>query len=123
MGAVYSFRDVLTFALDIDLNRIHYDTLRGYRAQNICGGVEFTPLPKEMPVSVALRVGAFKNMVESDYSPLMTLGLGGKFWKFSVDAGGRVSWFDKISIESGENKADVFERASFGVTAAFATEF
>lgn len=122
IGAMYSLFDFISFAMDVDLNKISYDTLQGYKAQTIGGGIEVTPLPKISPVGLALRIGAFKNMA-SDLEPVMTMGLGLRFWKITLDFGGKVSWFEKVTIESDPNDVDVYENVAFSLNLGFVTEF
>jgi hypothetical protein len=121
-GVSWQISDILSVAFDADLNPIHYDTIK-YKAQTIAGGVEFAVLPKPSVVELLLRAGAFKNVADENQDAIITTGLGVKFWKFAIDAGGQVSWFKKVTIRSGSNEVDVFERAGFGVNVIFATDF
>lgn len=121
-GLSWQVSEILTVAFDADLNPIHYDTIK-YKAQTIAGGIELAVLPKPSPVELMLRLGAFKNVADENQDAIITTGLGVKFWKFAIDAGGQVSWFKKVTIRSGDNEVDVFERAGFGVNIVFATDF
>lgn len=122
LGLSYTFLNMFTVAADADLNRVNYDTVRGYKAQAIGGGIEFSPLPPEVPVSFVLRVGGFKNVADSNQDAVLTTGLGIKFWKFAVNAGGQVAWFKTVTIRAGDNDIDVYERAGFSVNFVFATD-
>lgn len=122
-GASYTFADMVTLAMDADLNRIPYDTLNDYEVQTLGGGVEVAPLSTDFPVALMLRAGAFKNLAESDQDIVLTTGLGVKFWKFMLNAGGHVSWFKTVTVRSGDNDFEVFEHAGFSVNFIFDTTF
>lgn len=121
-GASYSYEDYITIAVDIDLNRIHYDTVQGYRARNIGGGFQFSPVSKQFPFGVLLRFGALKNLEDEQQDGLFTSGLSFQYWKLSLDINGAVS-FARVQIQSGEDEIKTQERASFSVALTFQTNF
>jgi hypothetical protein len=121
-GISYSYEDYVTVAMDVDLNRAHYDTVRNYRSRMVGGGLEFTPVSKKFPLGVLLRMGAMKNIEDEKQDGLATAGFSLKYWKISLDANGTIS-FGKVQIQTGADALEIQERASYTVGLTFLTTF
>lgn len=48
---------------------------------------------------IALRLGTFKNLAESDYGWVLTGGVGLNLWALSVDLGGAISIDDTVNYD------------------------
>lgn len=84
MGMAYRFPfDILTFAMDIDLNS-NRSLIPGYEEQYVGGGLDFRPVSW-----FSLRGGLMKNMKDSNEGTVLTAGLGfGTKW-FQLDVAGQ----------------------------------
>jgi hypothetical protein len=80
-GVAVTLLSWLTIAADLDLTE-NETALEGYRSRNLGGGVELHPF-----AWLKLRGGAYKNLAESDISPVLTAGLtlGIPWVTFDVD--------------------------------------
>lgn len=88
--------ETLTISADIDLTE-NETTFPGYKSRNLGGGIEWDILK-----FLALRVGAYKNLAESDIDVVYTAGLGLNLWLLRLDVSGAFSsskgTYDKKSI-------------------------
>lgn len=77
--------ETLTLAADIDLTE--NETMRpDYKSRNLSVGLEWDILK-----FLALRVGAYKNLAESDISHVYTAGLGLNLWLLRLDVSAAMS--------------------------------
>lgn len=95
-GVAYKPFDFMTLAADIDFTRNDTTISDDYKSQNIGGGLELN-LFKIMQ----LRVGAYKNIAESDIGLVYTAGIGLNFWLINFDIG--------AAYASKSNKVDDYD--------------
>ena len=76
-----------TFTIEVDYDLTKNETaLTDYKTQNLSAGLEWDILR-----SLALRVGAYKNMAESDTGVVYTAGLGLNLWAVRLDVAAAAS--------------------------------
>lgn len=88
---------VKRFMLASDYELLETGTLlNGYDIQRLSFGTELDL------TLVALRLGTYKNMAESDYGWVLTGGVGFNLWALSVDVGAAISINDTVEYEGTE---------------------
>ncbi|MDQ6992504.1 MAG: conjugal transfer protein TraF [Mariprofundus sp.] len=85
IGAAYMPWDTVTVEVAGDLTS-NETSLAGYNTQFVNLGLEW-----DMFKVLALRVGAYKNMAESDIGTVLTAGLGINLWAARLDIGAAMS--------------------------------
>jgi hypothetical protein len=81
-GVCYKPVSFLILAADCDLTENDTTISGSYKSQNVSLGAELNLIE-----FLRLRVGAYKNMAESDIGWVYTAGFGLNFWLFNLDAG------------------------------------
>ncbi len=81
-GVCYKPISFLILAADCDLTKNDTTISGSYKSRNIALGAELNLIE-----FLRLRVGAYKNIAESDIGWVYTAGLGLNFWLFNLDAG------------------------------------
>lgn len=84
-GVAFIPLETLTIEADIDLTE-NKTILPGYDTQNVSAGLEWDAFR-----FLALRVGAYKNLAESDIGWVYTAGLGINLWAVRLDVAGAMS--------------------------------
>ncbi|MCA8919847.1 MAG: conjugal transfer protein TraF [Planctomycetes bacterium] len=91
-GASYTFFHgvglPLTIAVEGELNRISSDILPNYHSQFVRGAVTFEP--QFGGFGFGVRLGAFKNIADSEQAVTLTTGLGLRLWFFHLDVAGQL---------------------------------
>jgi len=85
LGVSYIPWDTVTVELDADLTR-NASSLSNYNTQYVNAGLEW-----DIFKAVALRVGAYQNIVQSDIGLVYTAGLGVNLWAARLDIGAAMS--------------------------------
>ena len=97
VAAGVAFIPLETLTLEVDYDLTENDTLlSNYATQNLSFGIEWDAFH-----FLALRAGAYKNMVQSDIGVVYTAGLGLNFWVMRLDIGGAYS--DETARYDGKN--------------------
>lgn len=87
VAAGVAFIPLETLTLEVDYDLTKNDTLlSNYATQNLSVGLEWNAFH-----FLAMRAGAYKNMVQSDIGVVYTAGLGLNFWAVRLDIGGAYS--------------------------------
>ncbi|MFH1672431.1 MAG: conjugal transfer protein TraF [Pseudomonadota bacterium] len=81
-GVCYKPVSFLILAADCDLTKNDTTISGSYKSQNVSLGAELNLIE-----FLRLRVGAYKNIAESDIGWVYTAGFGLNFWLFNLDAG------------------------------------
>jgi hypothetical protein len=101
-GVAVNVLPIWIVASDIDLTENETENLEGYRSRLLSFGTEF-----QLPVwklGLALRGGTYLNVAPGQtHDPVITAGLGLKFWHLQLDLAGGVSTSRERIEASGRN--------------------
>jgi len=106
-------------AADFDVMENSSDILTNFKSQEVGFGTEVMFLDM-----IAVRVGAYQNMAESDSDPIITAGLGLQLWKLEIDLSAEIST-DTAALESdnGDDEEEVPTLLGFGGQVQFNWNF
>lgn len=102
----------LTFALDVDLNKVSSDIMPNYNTQFVRAGVTFEPQFGFFGFGV--RVGALKNVADADQALTMTAGFGLRLFFFRLDFAGQLA-VDTQNFGTSLDFDPLPQRAAFSV--------
>ncbi len=100
--------ETLTLALDLDLTS-NETTINDYKTQYVRCGLEWDAFKV-----VALRVGAYSNLSESDIGMVYTAGLGLNLWAARLDVSGAYA-SDTVDFDGDEVPTEVYVMARLAV--------
>ncbi len=110
----------LTFALEMDLNKIGSDILPNYHHQFFRMAAAFEP--QFGGFGFGLRLGGFKNIADANETFTLSAGLGLRFFFFHLDLGGHVS-FEQRDFGTSVDFEPVPQRFGVSVQLGFHFEF
>ena len=95
LGAAFIPWETLAIAVDVDLLE-YQDIIAVNDTRRLGGGIEWNPYRV-----LALRLGAWKNLAESEQSPVITAGVGLNLWAVRVDLAA-ASTTEMVDIDGNE---------------------
>jgi hypothetical protein len=97
--------------LESDFELLETGTLlNNYNVQRLSFGTEL-----DLSL-VALRLGTYRNIAESDHGWVLTGGVGFNLWALSVDLGAAVSLDDTVEYDGTDYPRSARLHAAFGLT-------
>jgi hypothetical protein len=112
---------IWTIAADIDLTENESEALHGYRSRLFSLGTEFQiPFWK---LGIAPRAGLYLNTASGfAHDPVITFGLGLKFWRFVLDVAGGIST-KRVAFEPGSGTDHVPSRLNLSAALKWVQRF